>query len=220
VSLASGDTGQRGRFITLEGDEGVGKSTNLACVARQLEEAGIDVELTREPGGTPLAERIRELIVSPSGEPVPPMAELLLIFAARALHIEGRIQPALAAGRWVLCDRFTDASYAYQGAGRGLGAAPVRWLEQQVQGALRPDLTILLDADPAIGLARAGARGAADRFEQERLEFFSRVRSGYLARAAAEPDRFRIVDASQPLADVQSNLAFHISQFLQYIEYT
>jgi dTMP kinase len=208
-------TARRGRFITLEGGEGVGKSTNLAFVAGLLEAAGHDVQLTREPGGTPLAERVRELIVSPSGETISPMAELLLIFAARALHIEGCIRPALAAGRWVLCDRFTDASYAYQGAGRGLGDTPVRWLEGQVQGELRPDLTLLLDADPAVGLARAGARGAADRFEQERLEFFTRVRAGYLARAAAEPARFRIVDASQPLKQVQIDISNYISSFIQ-----
>lgn len=206
---------RRGRFITLEGGEGVGKSTNLLFVAGLLDAAGVEVQLTREPGGTPLAERVRELLVAPSGETIPPMAELLLIFAARALHIEGCIRPALAAGRWVLCDRFTDASYAYQGAGRGLGDTPVRWLETQVQAELRPDLTLLLDADPAVGLARAGARGAADRFEQERLEFFTRVRTGYLARAAAEPARFRIVDASLPLQQVQIDISNHIQNFLQ-----
>ena len=205
-----------GCFITLEGGEGVGKSTNLAFVAGLLETAGFDVLRTREPGGTPLAERVREIIVSPSGEAVPPIAELLLIFAARSLHIEGCIRPALAAGRWVLCDRFTDASYAYQGAGRALGESPVRWLETQVQGDLRPDLTLLLDADPVVGLARAGARGAADRFERERLEFFRRVRSGYLARAEAEPGRFRIVDAAQSLEDVRHDLTQHIRKFLQH----
>lgn len=203
-----------GRFITLEGGEGVGKSTNLAFVAGLLEAAGHDVLRTREPGGTPLAERVRDIIVSPSGEAVPPMAELLLIFAARTLHIENRIRPALAAGRWVLCDRFTDASYAYQGAARGLGEAPVSWLETRVQGELRPDLTLLLDADPAIGLARAGARGTADRFEQERIEFFSRVRAGYLARAAAEPGRFRVIDAAQPLDEVRRMITNHINKFL------
>lgn len=218
--MTTADHGARGRFITLEGGEGVGKSTNLAFVAGLLEAAGHDVQRTREPGGTPLAERVRELIVSPCGEAVPPMAELLLIFAARALHIDGCIRPALAAGCWVLCDRFTDASYAYQGAGRGLGEAPVRWLEDHVQGELRPDLTLLLDADPVIGLARAGARGTADRFEQERLDFFRRVRAGYLARARAEPQRIRVVDASQPLEQVQSELVIHINTFLQDYENT
>jgi dTMP kinase len=205
----------RGCFITLEGGEGVGKSSNLAFVAALLERAGLDVLQTREPGGTPLAERVRDVIVAPCGETMPPMAELLLIFAARALHIENSIRPALDAGRWVLCDRFTDASYAYQGAARGLGEAPVAWLEAQVQGKLGPDLTLLLDAEPAVGLARAGARGPADRFEQERVEFFGRVRAGYLARAAAEPGRFRIIDASQPLASVRLELTKHINEFLQ-----
>lgn len=218
MTAAENGVTPRGCLITLEGGEGVGKSTNLAFVAGLLEAAGLDVLRTREPGGTPLAERVREIIVSPSGEVVPPIAELLLIFAARSLHIEGRIRPALAAGRWVLCDRFTDASYAYQGAGRALGESPVRWLETQVQGGLRPDLTLLLDADPVVGLARAGARGAADRFEQERLEFFRRVRAGYLARAEAEPGRFRIVDASQSLEAVQQDLTEHVTKFLQEYE--
>lgn len=213
--MAETEARAQGRFITLEGGEGVGKSTNMSFVAGVLRDAGIELHLTREPGGTPLAERVREVIVAPSGEAVSPMAELLLIFAARALHVDGLIRPTLAAGKWVLCDRFTDASYAYQGAGRGLGDEPVRWLEAKVQGELRPDLTLLLDADPAIGMARAGARGAADRFEQERLEFFRRVRAGYLARAAAEPGRFRVVDAAAPLEAVQSQIRSHISKYLQ-----
>lgn len=215
TATGDGSGARRGRFITLEGGEGVGKSTNLAFVAELLEAAGLAVERTREPGGTPLAERIRELIVAPGGEPMPPLAELLLIFAARQLHLENLIRPALQAGRWVLCDRFTDASYAYQGAGRGLGEGPVRWLEDSVQQGLRPDLTLLLDADPSIGLARAGARGAADRFEQERIEFFGRVRAGYLARARAEPGRFRVVDASQPIEEVRAELRFHVMKFLE-----
>jgi len=213
--MAETEARAQGRFITLEGGEGVGKSTNMSFVAGVLRDAGIELQLTREPGGTPLAERVREVIVAPSGEAVSPMAELLLIFAARALHVDGLIRPTLAAGKWVLCDRFTDASYAYQGAGRGLGNEPVRWLDAKVQGELRPDLTLLLDADPAIGMARAGARGAADRFEQERLEFFRRVRAGYLARAAAEPGRFRVVDAAAPLEAVQSQIRNHISKYLQ-----
>lgn len=213
--MAETEARAQGRFITLEGGEGVGKSTNMSFVAGVLRDAGIELQLTREPGGTPLAERVREVIVAPSGEAVSPMAELLLIFAARALHVDGLIRPTLAAGKWVLCDRFTDASYAYQGAGRGLGDEPVRWLEAKVQGELRPDLTLLLDADPAIGMARAGARGAADRFERERLEFFRRVRAGYLARAAAEPGRFRVVDAAAPLEAVQSQIRNHISKYLQ-----
>lgn len=212
---ADAATMPRGRFITLEGGEGVGKSTNVGFVAGLLESAGIDLQLTREPGGTPLAERVRQVIVAPSGEAISPLAELLLIFAARALHVDGLIRPALAAGRWVLCDRFTDASYAYQGTARGLGDEPVRWLETQVQGELRPDLTLLLDADPAIGLARAGTRGPADRFELERLDFFRRVREGYLARAGAEPQRFRVIDAAAPLDEVQLQIRKHINEFLQ-----
>jgi dTMP kinase len=205
----------RGRFITLEGGEGVGKSTNLAFVADLVRAAGHEVIQTREPGGTPLAERVREIIVAPAGEAMPAMAELLLVFAARSLHLENRIRPALAAGRWVLCDRFTDASFAYQGWARGLGHAPVAWLEAQVQGELRPDLTILLDIEPELGLVRAGARGEADRFEQEKIEFFRKVRAGYLARAEAEPARFRIVDAGQPLEAVRADIREHMNKFIQ-----
>jgi dTMP kinase len=196
-----------GRFITLEGGEGVGKSTNLAFVAATLRAAGRPVLLTREPGGTPLAERVRALVVDHAEEDLPPAAELLLMFAGRAIHLENRIRPALAQGTWVVCDRFTDATYAYQGAGRGSDPAWIGELERRVQRGLQPDLTLLLDADPAVGLARAGARGAADRFETERLSFFEAVRAGYLARAAAEPERFRIIDAARPLADVQADIA-------------
>ena len=210
--------GPRGRFITLEGGEGTGKSTNMAFVAELLSEAGIEVVLTREPGGTPLAERIREILVSHAEEALPAMAELLLIFAARSVHLENRIRPALEAGHWVLCDRFTDATFAYQGAGRGLEQAFIAELEREVQGGLSPDLTLLLDADPVLGLQRAARRGAADRFEAERLEFFRQVREGYLARAAAEPERFRIVDASQPLASVREKISNHVIKFLEVNE--
>ena len=196
-----------GRFITLEGGEGVGKSTNLAFVAATLRAAGHPVLLTREPGGTPLAERVRALVVDHAEEDLPPDAELLLMFAGRAIHLENRIRPALAQGTWVVCDRFTDATYAYQGAGRGSDAAWIGELERRIQRGLQPHLTLLLDADPAVGLARAGARGAADRFETERLAFFEAVRAGYLARAAAEPERFRVIDAERPLTDVQSDIA-------------
>jgi len=146
------------------------------------------------------------------------MTELLLMFAARADHLERRIRPALDAGRWVVCDRFTDASYAYQGAGRGLGSGAVATLEALVQGELRPDLTLLFDVEPEVGLGRAGTRGRPDRFERERLEFFRRVREGYLERARAEPDRIRVVDAARPLPDVQANLRQHVIGFLQTIE--
>ena len=206
-----------GRFITLEGGQGAGKSSSLEFVARLLRQRGLEAEVTREPGGTLLAEAIRALLVQPSQEPMPPMTELLLMFAARADHLERRIRPALHAGRWVVCDRFTDASYAYQGAGRGLGSGTVATLEALVQGELRPDLTLLFDVEPEVGLRRAGTRGRPDRFEAERLEFFRRVREGYLERARAEPDRIRVVDAARSLADVQADLRQHIIEFIETI---
>lgn len=207
-----------GRFITLEGGEGAGKSSSLEFVAGLLRQSGLEAEVTREPGGTLLAEAIRALLVQPSQEPMPPMTELLLMFAARADHLERRIRPALHAGRWVVCDRFTDASYAYQGSGRGLGSGTVATLEALVQGELRPDLTLLFDVEPEVGLRRAGTRGRPDRFEAERLGFFRRVRDGYLERAKAEPDRIRVVDAARSLADVQADLRQHIIGFIQTID--
>lgn len=203
-----------GRFITVEGTEGVGKSTNIAFVRKLLEQHGIDYELTREPGGTPLAESIRELLLAPRDERVDPDCELLLVFAARAQHLRTHILPALEAGRWVLCDRFTDATFAYQGGGRRLNLEHIRALETLVQGGLRPDLTLLLDVPVEIGLARARERGALDRFEQEQVEFFERVRAAYLARANAEPERFRIIDASVPLEAVQQQLADALGAYL------
>jgi len=194
-----------GRFVTVEGIEGVGKSTQVARISKALTERGIEHVVTREPGGTPLAERIREIVLTARDEVLPDAAELLLMFAARAVHLENLIEPNLRAGRWVLCDRFTDATYAYQGAGRGLGPDPIRQLENMVQGMRRPDLTILLDAPVELALERARKRNAGaaqDRFERERGEFFERVRSAYLARAAAEPGRFGVVDASQPAEQV------------------
>lgn len=198
----------RGRFITLEGTEGVGKSTNLRFLADRLAAAGIPHILTREPGGTPLAEEIRALLVTPREEKVAPATELLLMFAARAQHVQTVIAPALARGDWVLCDRFTDATWAYQGGGRGLDTAPIAWLEDYVQGALRPDRVFLLDIDVATGLARARSRaGGGDRFEQERAEFFERVRRAYHARAATHADRYRVIDAAGTLEQVQRALA-------------
>lgn len=197
---------KRGRFITVEGGEGVGKSTNLDLIEQQLCDAGCEVTRTREPGGTPLAESLRELLLAPREEPVAEWAELLMVFAARAQHIAQVIEPALAAGRWVLCDRFTDATYAYQGVARGMSLDHIELLEQSVQGALRPDLTILLDAPVDIGMARASRRGEADRFEREQHVFFERVREGYLQRANAAPDRFLVVDASDALESVQQRL--------------
>ena len=190
---------KRGLFITVEGGEGVGKSTNIAVVESWLQEQGIAYRRTREPGGTPLAEELRQLLLAPRDEAMAPMAELLLVFAARAQHIAAVIEPALAAGQWVICDRFTDATYAYQGGGRELSQAWIARLEDLVQGSLRPDLTLLLDAPLEVGLSRAGERGELDRFEQEQRVFFERVRNCYLERAAAEPDRFRLVDTNRPL---------------------
>jgi dTMP kinase len=205
---------KRGFFITVEGGEGVGKSTNVAFIAELLRAAGHDLILTREPGGTELAEAIRKLLLEPRQEPIAELTELLLVFAARAQHLATLIEPALAAGRWVLCDRFTDATYAYQGAGRGLDTQVIGVLEQLVQRALRPDLTLLLDAPVSIGQARASARSAPDRFEQEQTAFFERVRQAYLERASREPQRFHIIDASRPLADVQQQLREDIGQWL------
>lgn len=205
----------RGVFITLEGGEGVGKTTNLALVAGLLREAGHEPVITREPGGTELAERIRQLLLDPASEPMSEMTELLLVFAARAQHLGRVIRPALAAGRWVLCDRFTDATYAYQGGGRGLNVAHIRELEQLVQGGLRPDLTLLLDAPAELGRARASQRSAPDRFEAEQQAFFERVRQAYLERARLEPRRFRVIDASRPLAEVQSQLRASLAPWLE-----
>lgn len=205
----------RGRFITIEGIEGVGKSTNVAFVRDWLQARGITVACTREPGGTPLAEQVRELVVAPRTEPVAGATELLLMFAARAQHVHALIRPALARGDWVLCDRFTDATYAYQGGGRGVPQADIAWLEQHVQGDLRPDLVLLLDIEVEAGLARARRRsGEGDRFERERADFFRRVREVYLARAAAEPQRYRVIDAGAPLAAVQAQLAAVLGEVL------
>lgn len=195
-----------GLFITLEGPEGAGKSTNREYLAERLREQGMDVLLTREPGGTPLAERIRELLLDPSDEPMAADAELLLVFAARAQHLQQVIRPALAKGSVVLCDRFTDATYAYQGGGRGLSIERIAQLEQFVQGELRPDLTLIFDLPVEIGLARASARGRLDRFEQEGRGFFEAVRQAYLQRAEQAPQRYRVLDAGQTLAQVQADI--------------
>ena len=196
-----------GLFITLEGPEGAGKSTNREYLAELLKQAGVEVVLTREPGGTPLAERIRELLLAPDTEVMAVDTELLLMFAARAQHLAGVIRPALARGAVVLCDRFTDATYAYQGGGRGLAHERIAILEQFVQGDLRPDLTLVFDLPVEVGLARAAARGKLDRFEQEKQSFFEAVRQTYLARAVQAPERYRVLDAAQPLSQVQADLA-------------
>lgn len=204
----------RGRFISLEGGEGVGKSSNIAFIVDWLTDAGIPFIQTREPGGPPLAEEIRELLLRPRDEGMTELSELLLVFAARAQHLHTKIEPALAAGTWVLCDRFTDATFAYQGYGRGLSRDTIEQLQQMVQGARRPDLTLLLDAPVEVGMARAGERGELDRFEQEQHSFFERVRAGYLALAEADPQRFSIIDASQPLADVQRDIGQVLQRFV------
>ncbi|PIA66192.1 dTMP kinase [Pseudomonas sediminis] len=195
-----------GLFITLEGPEGAGKSTNREYLAERLRERGINVLLTREPGGTPLAERIRELLLDPSDEPMAVDTELLLVFAARAQHLQQVIRPALAKGSVVLCDRFTDATYAYQGGGRGLSIERIAQLEQFVQGELRPDLTLIFDLPVEVGLARAAARGRLDRFEQEGRGFFEAVRQAYLQRAEQSPQRYRVLDAGQTLMQVQADI--------------
>jgi len=202
----------RGRFITLEGSEGVGKTTNMDFIADRLTARGIAFVRTREPGGTPVAERIRAILLDAASEPIDPEAELLLVFAARAQHIAAVIRPALDAGKWVLCDRFTDATYAYQGGGRGLPRDRIASLETAVQGALQPDLTIYLDMPVERGLARIDA-ARRDRFELEQRAFFERVRSVYLDRAKTHP-RFRTIDANRSLTDVQSDIALTLDAFI------
>lgn len=195
---------QRGKFITIEGQDGAGKSTNVAVIEAWLSENGIDYVQSREPGGTKFGERVRELILGSNDDNFGSDAELLLMFAARAQHILEVIEPALQAGKWLLCDRFTDATYAYQGGGRGICMATIEALEQTVQGSLRPDLTILLDLPVALGESRAGARSAADRFEQQKLDFKQRVRDIYLERAEQHPERIKIIDASASLQQVET----------------
>jgi dTMP kinase len=203
-----------GRFLTIEGIEGVGKSTQVARLSLALRDRGIAHVVTREPGGTPLAERIRDIVLNQSDEALPPNAELLLMFASRAVHLANHVEPNLRAGRWVVCDRFIDATYAYQGGGRRLNNDHIRQLETMVLGARRPDLTVLLDAPVQEALQRARQRNAgaaADRFESERAEFFERVRDAYRARAAAEPDRIAVVDASESV----DRIASHVFKLLE-----
>lgn len=194
-----------GKFITLEGIDGVGKSTQMACIGRLLKEAGIDHIATREPGGTPLAEEIRRLLLEVRDEPVAGLAELLLVFAARSQHLEERIRPALDAGVWVVSERFTDATYAYQGGARGLSERAIGQLESLVQGELQPHLTLYLDAPLATAAQRMGDR-AGDRFEREGAEFFHRVREGYLSRAERH-GRIVVVDAARPVGEVSAAVA-------------
>jgi dTMP kinase len=197
----------RGKLITVEGGEGVGKSTNLAFIQQQLESAGVDLVVTREPGGTEVAEKIRELLLTPSDEPICELSELLLVFAARAQHLEQLIKPALERGAWVLCDRFIDATYAYQGGGRAMDLNVIAALEQLVLSDIKADMTLLLDLPVEVGMARARARAELDRFEQEQMSFFEAVRSAYLARAQADPNRVVIIDAAPALEQVQEQIA-------------
>jgi len=203
---------RQGLFLTVEGGEGVGKSTNIPFMEHWLRERKIPFLLTREPGGTPLAEDIRALLLDSRRESMAINTELLLIFAARAQHIEESIKPALARGEWVICDRFTDATYAYQGGGRGMPDKIIAALERLVQNELRPDLTILLDSPVDVGMARAGERSEPDRFEREERNFFERVRHTYLERARGEPERFRIVDTDRPLEEIAADLAAILSR--------
>ena len=197
---------ERGKFITIEGIEGVGKSTNIEVLVRRIEGAGYTVLTTREPGGTPFAEDIREILMNRDEEPVPEIAELLLMFAARSFNVNNVIRPALAAGTWVVCDRFTDSSRAYQGGGRGLPMEMIDQVANWVHGDTWPDATILLDAPVDVGMQRAGNRSEPDRFEQEQNDFFQRVRDCYLELAAKEPERFVVVDTTRELDAVAAEI--------------
>ncbi|MBL4672065.1 MAG: dTMP kinase [Arenicella sp.] len=204
----------RGKFITIEGQDGAGKTTNAAVIKDYLETASIPFVHSREPGGTALGESVRDLILNSDDEKIGDKAELLLMFAARAQHIQDVIEPALARGDWVLCDRFTDATYAYQGGGRGMPMKHISELEHYVQGCLRPDLTVLLDLPVALGEMRAGQRSDPDRFEQQQLNFKQGVRDCYLARASAEPNRIKVVDASQSIDAVSGAIGAIMEVFV------
>jgi len=205
---------KKGKFITLEGGEGVGKSTNLSFIKQLLEEQGLTVVTTREPGGTVFAENIRQLLLQNQQEVVSETTELLLMFAARAQHIEQVIKPALLQGSWVLCDRFTDSTFAYQGGGRGMDTRVIEWLEENVQADIKPELTLLLDAPIAIGMDRANKRGELDRFELEKNEFFEKVRATFLLRAANNPRVIKTINAAQTLDKVQAEIATVIKAVL------
>jgi dTMP kinase len=209
---------RQGQFITVEGGEGAGKSTNLEFIQGLLEQAGIEVLFTREPGGTELGEEVRQLLLGHQHSGMADETELLLMFAARAEHLKRKIIPALNAGQWVLCDRFTDATYAYQGGGRGISAERIAQLETWVQGTLRPDLTLLLDLPVAAGMARAGKRSAPDRFEREQRVFFDQVRACYLDIAQREPGRMKIIDAAVSLTAVQQQIGRVITHFIQQLD--
>lgn len=203
-----------GKFITLEGGEGAGKSSNVEFLRELIISAGHEVITTREPGGTALAESIREVLLAEGDEPMPAMTELLLVFAARSAHLAQKISPALAAGTWVVCDRFTDASYAYQGAARNMGDAPIAALENLVQGDLRPDRVLLFDLPVETGLARTQTRGTGNRFDHEQVVFHEQVRAAYLARAARQPQRYSLIDAAAEPTQVQAQLRSALTSLL------
>ncbi len=209
------ETARQGRFITVEGIEGGGKTTNIPFIRELLETAGAEVVLTREPGGTALGEEVRGLLLDHRHDGMAAETELLLMFAARAEHLARVIRPALAAGRFVLCDRFTDATFAYQGGGRGLPLERVEALARWTHPDVQPSLTLLFDMPVEAGLARANRRAAADRFEREELAFFERVRATYLELARREPGRWRIINAAQSLADVQQQITEALAPWLQ-----
>jgi dTMP kinase len=206
---------RKGLFVTIEGVEGAGKSTNIRVIEEFLSEWKLDYILTREPGGTLIAEEIRELLLKHHEEKMDATTELLLIFAARAQHLSTKIRQTLAEGTWVLCDRFTDATYAYQGAGRGLDVKLISQLERLVQDNLRPDLTVIFDLDPSVGLERARQRGQLDRIESQKLEFFQRVREGYQNIASREGDRCLLIDASQTRETVRQSLRAALENRMQ-----
>ena len=202
------------KFITIEGQDGAGKSTNIDVITECLKQNNIDYIVTREPGGTEFGETLREILLTPSENKIDDMAELLLMFAARAQHLSQLIVPALEDNKWVVCDRFTDASYAYQGGGRGIPDSSISVIESVVQGQLRPDLTILLDLEVEQGEKRAGSRSSPDRFEQEKLDFKSCVRAKYLERAEVDPNRLKVIDASKPLPEVNALVKDLMSKFI------
>lgn len=209
---------ERGRFISVEGIEGVGKSTNIEVLVARIEEAGFRVITTREPGGTPLAEELRDIVQHRGDEPIPEIAELLMIFAARSLNVNNVILPALEAGTWVVSDRFTDSSRAYQGGGRGIPMDTIDRIADWVHGEVWPDLTILLDAPVEIGMQRAGDRSSPDRFEQERHDFFQRVRECYLQIAVSENERFVVIDTTQPIDEVKRQVATLADQLITNVK--
>jgi dTMP kinase len=203
-----------GKFITIEGSEGVGKSTNIEFISKYLKSRDITTLETREPGGTKIAEEIRQLLLTTKGETVPEIAELLLFFAARSFHVENLIKPAINQGHFVICDRFSDATVAYQGYGRGFNIQDINTIASWVHEKMQPDLTILLDAPAEIGMQRAKQRGTMDRMESEDISFYERVRNGYLTLASEHKERFVVIDASQALKSVQTEIAFHLDVLL------